>query len=79
MAKPSALESLIRSRFDVDPLTCEAMTAIWAAEILADEIGDTKAVKQLCRLNAKREKQGRYTEYPGFRTKLWDASARIKI
>lgn len=69
--RPTALEALIAERYDVDPVTCPALTVEWAAEILADSIGELSAVLQWRRLNACREKAGRYSAGPAYGGKLW--------
>lgn len=59
-----AIENLIASRYDANALMCDAIVVEWAAGILAESIGDEAAAKEWKRLNARREKMGRYTTIP---------------
>lgn len=67
------LETIISGYYGADALTCDAITIEWAADKLADSDGATVAAKAWKRVNAKRERLGKYTSIPGYKSRLWDA------
>ena len=72
-SKLTALESLIESRYDVNPLRCDGNVISWAADILAEKIGYQAVWAQVSKLNRHREKAGRYPFYPQYGTALFGA------
>lgn len=67
----SKLEDVIKSRYGVDSLECDAITVEWAADFLSSSVGPEKAGKAWSRLNSKRRKLGKHTTHPGFHHALY--------
>lgn len=69
---PTALEDLIRERYDVDPLSCLAIVVEWGAAVLAEQTTFTAAAQDWRTLNARRERLGVYTTIPTLGTELYE-------
>jgi hypothetical protein len=76
MAKQTKIENVIATRYDVDALECSALTVCWAAEHMADTVGEDVAEAEWARLNRRRERAGRCTTSPTYGSKLWAAFCR---
>lgn len=70
------IENVIAGRYGVDAMACDALTIEWAAEHMADTVGEDRAMAEWSRLNAKRSRAGRYTSTPRYGSKLWAAFCR---
>lgn len=70
--KPTIVE-ILRTRYGVNEMEADAITVEWAAEHMAETQGADVAGKAWKRLNAKRERMGRYTTIPRWNTALWAA------
>ena len=75
MAKASkvTIETVIRTRYGIEPEQADALVIEWAAEHLASIIGVDAAGAEWKRINRKRNKAGRYTSIPAWKSLLWDS------
>lgn len=69
----SELTSTIRTRYDVDPLDCDALTVEWAASLVALTYTPELAARQWRTLNRARERLGRCTTIPTWSSPLFRA------
>ena len=76
MAKQIKIEDVIATRYGVDAMACDALTVEWAAEHMADTVGEDRAMAEWSRLYSKRNRAGRYTTTPRYGSKLWAAFSR---
>lgn len=77
MAKQIKIDNVLATRYDANPLTCEAIVIEWAAEHMADTEGEDRAIAEWMRTNARRQKAGKYTDIPRYGSKLWAAFRRF--
>lgn len=68
-----ALATLITSRYGVAALECDDIVVGWAAAVLAETAGNMEAAKQWKKLNAQRERAGRYTSIPEYASPMYRA------
>ena len=69
----ATIETVIQTRYGVSPIEADAVVVEWAASHLAETVGVEKAAKAWRKMNAKREKMGRYTSIPQWGTPFWTA------
>jgi hypothetical protein len=72
------IEDVLATRYGANIATCDALTVEWAAEHMADIVGEERAEAEWARVNRGIERSGRYTATPRYGSKLWTAfSARL--
>ena len=69
----ATIETVIQTRYGVSPIEADAVVVEWAATRLAGTVALEKAAKAWRKMNAKREKMGRYTSIPQWGTPFWTA------
>ena len=72
-ADKTTIETVIKTRYGVDAMQADAITVEWAAEHLAGIVGTEVAGAEWKRFNRKRERVGRYTTIPRYKSPLWES------
>lgn len=68
---PAPIDTVVVDRYDADALSCEAFVIEWAATHLAACSGPMHAGREWRRINARRERLGRYTTVPAYGSPLY--------
>jgi hypothetical protein len=72
-APKTTIVEILRTRYGVNEIEADAITVEWAAEHMAETQGADVAAAAWKRLNAKRERMGRYATIPRYGSPLWNA------
>ena len=66
------ISAILRSRYEVSPTQANATTVLWAAERLADTLGEKEAGKHLRKMNTHRVRLGLMPAYPKYSERLFN-------